>query len=297
MNNDIVFIGLGQMGLPMACNLARAGFAVQGFDLVRDNMARLVERGARAVQDLDAALAAADTVVTMLPADAHVQAAYLGKGGIVERANPGSLLIDCTTVSPATARKVAGAAAARGLQMIDCPVSGGIGGATAGTLTFMIGGEATHVERARKVLEKMGKAIFHAGPSGAGVTVKLCNNMLLGIQMLGTCEALQLGLANGLDLRVLSDVMSRSTGRNWVLEQYNPCPGVMDTAPASRDYAGGFAVDLMRKDLRLALENGCASGALTPLGALARSLFDLHAKGGAGGLDFSSVFRLLAPQR
>lgn len=176
--------------------------------------------------------------------------------------------------------------------MIDAPVSGGTAGAQAGTLTFMVGGEAKDLERARPLLEKMGKNIFHAGPSGSGQTVKVCNNMLLGIQMLGTSEALRLGIANGMDPKVLSDIMSKSSGRNWALELYNPCPGVMENVPSSKAYAGGFGVDLMLKDMGLAIENADDLNASVPLGELSRQLYEKHSKAGNGQLDFSSVFKL-----
>jgi 3-hydroxyisobutyrate dehydrogenase len=176
--------------------------------------------------------------------------------------------------------------------MIDAPVSGGTAGAQAGTLTFMVGGDAADVDRARPLLEKMGKNIFHAGASGSGQTVKVCNNMLLGIQMLGTSEALRLGIANGMDPKVLSDIMSKSSGRNWALELYNPCPGVMDGVPSSKGYAGGFGVDLMLKDLSLATENASDLDASVPLGELSRKLYEVHSQAGNGQLDFSSVFNL-----
>jgi 3-hydroxyisobutyrate dehydrogenase len=188
---------------------------------------------------------------------------------------------------------VAAAAAARGFEMLDAPVSGGTNGAAAGTLTFMVGGGKKAFEAAQPYLQKMGKAIYHAGESGSGQTVKVCNNMLLGILMIGTSEAIRLGVANGMDPKVLSEIMSKSSGRNWTLEVYNPCPGVMDTAPASKDYAGGFGVDLMLKDLGLAEENALATGSAIPLGAAARNLYDIHSKNGAGKLDFSSIYNLL----
>jgi 3-hydroxyisobutyrate dehydrogenase len=202
------------------------------------------------------------------------------------------LLIDCSTISPKAAQVVAVKAKEKGFAMIDAPVSGGTAGAQAGSLTFMVGGDAKDVERARPILEKMGKNIFHAGPSGSGQTVKVCNNMLLGIQMLGTSEALRLGIANGMDPKVLSDIMVKSSGRNWALELYNPCPGVMENVPSSKDYAGGFGVDLMLKDLGLATENADVLAANIPLGRLAQQLYEAHSKAGNGQLDFSSVFHL-----
>lgn len=290
---NIAFIGLGNMGLPMAQNLARAGFAVTGFDLSTAQMDALAGAGGQRAVSAAAAVAMADVVVTMLPASRHVESTYLAAGGVLETARAGTLLIDCSTIAPESARKVAAAAAAKGLAMIDAPVSGGTGGAQAGTLTFMVGGAAENLEVARPLLEKMGKNIFHAGPNGAGQTVKVCNNMLLGILMAGTSEALRLGMANGMDPKVLSEIMAKSSGRNWVLEVYNPCPGVMDNVPSSRGYAGGFGVDLMLKDLGLAVENSLAVGASVPMGALARNLYDLHSKAGSGELDFASIFKML----
>lgn len=233
-----------------------------------------------------------DVIISMLPASRHVEALYLGDSGLLATANPQTLLIDCSTISPKVAQSVAAAAKARGFAMIDAPVSGGTAGAQAATLTFMVGGAAKDLERARPLLEKMGKNIFHAGASGSGQTVKVCNNMLLGIQMLGTSEALRLGIANGMDPKVLSDIMSKSSGRNWVLELYNPCPGVMENVPSSKGYAGGFGVDLMLKDLGLAIENAGDLEASVPLGELSRQLYEVHSKAGNGQLDFSSVFNL-----
>jgi 3-hydroxyisobutyrate dehydrogenase len=204
------------------------------------------------------------------------------------------LLIDCSTISPKVSQAVAAAAKSKGFAMIDAPVSGGTAGAQAASLTFMVGGDVADVDRARPLLEKMGKNIFHAGASGSGQTVKVCNNMLLGIQMLGTSEALRLGVANGIDPKVLSDIMSKSSGRNWVLELYNPCPGVMENVPSSRAYAGGFGVDLMLKDLGLATENASDLDANVPLGELSRKLYEEHSKAGNGQLDFSSIFNLRA---
>lgn len=295
MSTNIVFIGLGNMGLPMAQNLARAGHAVTGFDLMPASVQQFVAGGGLSADDQAAAIAAADVVITMLPASRHVQGAYLGDTGILAQAKAGALLIDCSTIAPEVSREVAAAATAKGLRMIDAPVSGGTAGAAAGTLTFMVGGEEADLASARPLLEQMGKNIFHAGPSGSGQTVKICNNMLLGILMIGTSEAIRLGVANGLDPKVVSDVMAKSSGRNWTLEVYNPCPGVADNVPASRHYTGGFGVDLMLKDLGLAVESAGASGASVPLGELARRLYDIHSKSGAGGLDFSSIYQLDTP--
>ena len=288
----IGFIGLGNMGLPMALNLLNAGHQVTGFDLVKSQLDLFAAAGGVIADNANTTAKNADVLITMLPASRHVESLYLGDAGLLANANSKTLLIDCSTISPKVAQTVAAAAKAKGFAMIDAPVSGGTAGAQAGTLTFMVGGEADTLECARAVLEKMGKNIFHAGASGAGQTAKVCNNMMLGIQMLGTSEALRLGIANGLDPKVLSDIMSKSSGRNWALELYNPCPGVMENVPSSKGYAGGFGVDLMLKDLGLAVENAENLDASIPLGKLAQELYEVHSKAGNGQLDFSSVFNL-----
>ncbi|MFT4101375.1 MAG: 3-hydroxyisobutyrate dehydrogenase [Burkholderiaceae bacterium] len=291
--SQIAFIGLGNMGAPMAQNLIKAGHSLVVFDLSKAAIDTAVAAGAKAAESAAAAVAGAEVVVSMLPASQHVESLYLGDDGLIARIEPGTLIVDCSTISPASARKVAEAAKARGLPMIDAPVSGGVGGAVAGTLTFIVGGAQEDFERARPVLGQMGKNIFHAGGSGAGQTAKICNNMLLGILMAGTSEALALGVANGLDPAVLSDIISKSSGRNWATELYNPYPGVMPNVPASNQYAGGFGVDLMLKDLGLAAEAAMATRSSIPLGEMARNLYSMHSQGGAGGLDFSSIIRLL----
>lgn len=288
----VAFLGLGNMGLPMAFNLIQAGYQVQGFDLVRDQLNAFKGGGGFPMQSAADAATGVDVIISMLPASQHVQALYLGQSGLLATANPKTLLIDCSTISPKVSQAVAASAKSKGFAMIDAPVSGGTAGAQAGTLTFMVGGDTVDLERARPLLEKMGKNIFHAGASGSGQTVKVCNNMVLGIQMLATCEALRLGIANGMDPKVLSDIMSKSSGRNWVLELYNPCPGVMENVPSSKGYAGGFGVDLMLKDLGLATENASDLEASIPLGQLSRKLYEAHSHAGKGQLDFSSVFNL-----
>ena len=289
---NIGFIGLGNMGLPMAINLLKAGHHVTGFDLAQSQLDAFAQAGGKIAASANAAAKDVDVLITMLPASKHVEGLYLGDAGLLANANPKTILIDCSTISPKVAQSVASAAKTKGFSMVDAPVSGGTAGAQAGTLTFMVGGETSVVECIRPILEKMGKNIFHAGGSGAGQTVKVCNNMLLGIQMLGTCEALHLGIANGLDPKVLSDIMSKSSGRNWALELYNPCPGVMENVPSSKGYAGGFGVDLMLKDMGLATENAEALDASVPLGKLAQQLYEAHSQAGNGQLDFSSVFNL-----
>ena len=293
----IAFIGLGNMGGPMALNLHKAGHTVKAFDLSSAACEKLAAEGITIATDAAATVQDAEVVISMLPASAHVESLFLGNGtqsGILALLPAGALVIDCSTIAAASARKVADAAQAQGVQFIDAPVSGGTGGAIAGTLTFMVGGEATVLERARPLLEKMGANIFHAGSVGAGQTAKICNNMLLGILMAGTSEAIALGVANGLDPKVLSEIMRRSSGGNWALEKYNPCPGVHENAPASKGYAGGFGTDLMLKDLGLSQENATAVKASTPLGGLARTLYAMHSIAGNGALDFSSVIQLVS---
>jgi 3-hydroxyisobutyrate dehydrogenase len=289
----VAFIGLGNMGAPMAQNLIKAGFSLTVFDLVKEAVDQLVKSGATAAASASDAVNGADVVITMLPASKHVEGIYLGSEGLLTKIAPKALVIDCSTIAADSARKVARAAADRGLAMIDAPVSGGTGGAIAGTLTFIVGGEPADLERARPLLEKMGKNIFHAGAAGAGQVAKIANNMLLGIAMAGTAEALALGVANGLDPKVLSEIISKSSGRTWAIELYNPWPGVMDNVPASKGYAGGFGVDLMLKDLGLAAEAAVSTQSVIALGELARNLFAMHSVQGSGKLDFSSIVNLV----
>ncbi len=288
----IAFIGLGHMGGPMAVNLQKAGHSVAAFDLSQPACDKFAAAGLTIAASAEAAVQGAEVVISMLPASRHVQALYLGaagEGGLLAHIAPGTLVIDSSTIAAATSQQVGHAANAAGMDFIDAPVSGGTGGAIAGTLTFMVGASHAQLERARPVLEKMGSNIFHAGNVGAGQTAKICNNMLLGILMIGTSEAIALGVANGLDPQVMYEKMRRSSGGNWALEKYNPWPGVQENAPSSKQYAGGFGTDLMLKDLGLAQENAGAVQAATPLGALARSLYAMHSMAGHGGLDFSSI--------
>jgi 3-hydroxyisobutyrate dehydrogenase len=289
----VAFIGLGNMGAPMAQNLLKAGFTLSVFDLVAESVAQLVKAGASAASSASDAVKEADVVITMLPASKHVEGIYLGADGLLAKIPSKALIIDCSTIAADSARKVAAAASAHGLAMIDAPVSGGTGGAIAGTLTFIVGGEAADLERARPLLEKMGKNIFHAGAAGAGQVAKIANNMLLGIAMAGTAEALALGVANGLDPKVLSEIIAKSSGRTWAIELYNPWPGVMENVPSSKGYAGGFGVDLMLKDLGLAAEAAVSTQSVIALGELARNLFAMHSAQGSGKLDFSSIVNLV----
>jgi 3-hydroxyisobutyrate dehydrogenase len=292
----IAFIGLGHMGGPMAANLLKAGHDVHVFDLVATAVEQAVGQGAVAASSAVDAVSGAEVVISMLPASRHVEGLYLGEGGLLAHVPAGALVIDCSTIAPAVAKKVASAATERGLAMLDAPVSGGTAGAAAGTLTFIVGGDAQVLERARPVLSNMGKNIFHVGASGAGQVAKLCNNMALGVIMAVTGEALALGAAHGLDPKVLSQMMAVSTGRSWATEICNPWPGVLENAPATRGYTGGFGNDLMLKDLGLAAEAAMGVGASIPLGELARNLYALNSKAGRGGLDFSSVVKLVAPE-
>ena len=296
---QIAFIGLGHMGGPMAVNLHKAGHSVKAFDLSQDALAKAKAEGLQTAASAQDAVQGAEAVISMLPASQHVEGLFLGKdgqGGLLLHIAKGTLVVDSSTIAAATSQKVAQAAEAAGIAFIDAPVSGGTGGAIAGTLTFMVGGTEADLERARPLLEKMGANIFHAGSVGAGQTAKICNNMLLGILMIGTSEAMALGVANGLDPKVLAEIMRRSSGGNWALEKYNPYPGVHENAPASKGYAGGFGTDLMLKDLGLAQENAMAMKASTPLGGLARALYAAHSLAGHGGEDFSSVIKMVQKQ-
>ncbi len=273
---NIGFIGLGNMGGPMALNLVKAGYQLKVFDLVPAALKRLAEEGAAVMPSAIDAANDVDVLITMLPSSPHVQKLYLGESGLLNNLAGQPLIIDCSTIAPEAAREVSKAASKRGLEMLDAPVSGGVAGAEAGSLTFIVGGDSHALERGRPLFEVMGKNIFHAGDHGAGQVAKICNNMLLAIHMIGTAEALQLGVNNGLDPSVLSNIMNKSSGNNWSLELYNPYPGVMENVPASREYEGGFLVDLMSKDLGLAMEAMLSSKSSTPMGSLAKSLYTLH---------------------
>ncbi|GGX77764.1 3-hydroxyisobutyrate dehydrogenase [Litchfieldella qijiaojingensis] len=292
---QIAFIGLGNMGAPMATNLIKAGYQLCVFDLVESAMQALEAEGASRAASAEQAVVGAEVVISMLPAGQHVKQLYLGDEdtvGLLDRLDGKPLIIDASTIAPDDARRVGEQARARGLTFVDAPVSGGVVGAKAGTLTFIVGGSSTGFAEAKPVLEGMGKNVFHAGDIGAGQVAKICNNMLLGILMSGTAEALALGVKNGLDPVVLSEIIKQSSGGNWALNVYNPWPGVMEKAPASNNYQGGFLTDLMIKDLGLAWELALKSKSTVPMGSQARNLFALHAAQGNGRLDFSSIQRL-----
>ncbi|MBV8800000.1 MAG: 3-hydroxyisobutyrate dehydrogenase [Alphaproteobacteria bacterium] len=290
--STIAFIGTGNMGGPMARNLLKAGHAVAAFDLSAPMLEPVLAAGASKAANGNEAAKEADVVITMLPAGQHVRSVYL-ENGILSVAKRGALLIDSSTIDIDSARAVHAAAEKAGFDFLDAPVSGGVGGAEGGTLTFMCGGSEAAFERAKPLLEKMGKRVVLAGGAGAGQAAKICNNMLLAISMIGTCEAFVLAEKLGLDPRKLFDIASTSSGQCWSLTTYCPVPGPVPTAPSNRDYTGGFATALMLKDLKLALAAAQNSGATTPLGAEAAQLYSLFAAKGNSNLDFSGIIRML----
>lgn len=289
----IGFIGLGNMGAPMARNLVRAGHELRVFDVFLDRTGRLVAEGAVAAETPAGVAEGADAVITMLPAGREVRAVYGGPGGLIEAAAPGTLLVDCSTIDVVTAREMAALAHESGLAMIDAPVSGGVGGAEAATLTFMVGGPVAEVERARPILQAMGKAVIRAGEAGAGQAAKICNNMILGISMIAVCEAFALAERLGLDHQALFEIASKSSGQCWSLTSYCPVPGPVPSSPANRDYAPGFTAQMMLKDLDLAQEAARAAGAETGLGRHAAALYRRFVESGGAGTDFSGIIRMI----
>jgi len=289
----IGFIGLGNMGLPMAQNLIKAGHQVEGVDINAAAVEKLKSAGGVGVETAKSAAARADVVITMLPAGAQVREVYLGSSGIIANANDGTLLIDCSTIDVETARAVAAEAEKRGLMMLDAPVSGGVGGAQAGTLTFMVGGSAQAFARAQSILEKMGKTIVHAGGAGNGQAAKICNNMILAISMIAVSEGFVLAEKLGLDHQKLFDIASKSSGQCWAMTSYCPVPGPVPASPANRDYAAGFTAAMMLKDLKLAQDAARAAGAKTELGAAAANIYSRYAASGEAGKDFSGIIRFV----
>ena len=289
----IGFIGLGNMGLPMALNLLKAGHQVEGVDLNGAAVDKLVAAGGVSAGAAKGAASRADVVITMLPAGSHVREVYLGVGGIIENANAGTLLIDSSTIDVESARVVAAAAEARGLPMLDAPVSGGVGGAQAASLTFMVGGSVDAFERARSILDAMGKTVVHAGGAGNGQAAKICNNMILGVSMIAVSEAFVLAEKLGLDAQNLFDIASKSSGQCWSMTSYCPVPGPVPASPANRDYQAGFTVAMMLKDLRLAQDAARGAGVATPMGAEAAALYGLCAAHGEAARDFSGIIRFL----
>lgn len=290
------FIGLGNMGGPMVANLVKAGNEVKAFDLSADALARAKSAGATESKTAGACASDVDVVVTMLPAGRHVREVYMGANGVIESAAPGTLLIDSSTIDVASARAVEEAAQSKGLGMVDAPVSGGVGGAEAGTLTFMVGGSDDAFGRAKPILDAMGKTIVHAGGPGNGQAAKICNNMILGISMIGVSEAFVLAEKLGLDHQKLFDISSTASGQCWSLTSYCPVPGPVETSPANRDYAPGFTVAMMLKDLRLAQTAAQDSGAATPLGAQAAALYSLLESAGQADMDFSGIIKMIRGQ-
>ncbi|WKU20537.1 3-hydroxyisobutyrate dehydrogenase [Advenella alkanexedens] len=292
---NIGFIGLGNMGAPMALNLLKAGHKVHVYDLLEAAVQTLEAAGAqRQASPAQVAGQEIDILITMLPAAVHVKKVYLGEEGVLAAVGKHVLLIDSSTIDPQTAREVAAQAAAQGNAMLDAPVSGGTGGAQAGTLTFMVGGDEAVFEKARPVLQAMGKNIVYCGGAGNGQVAKVANNMLLGISMIGAAEAMNLGVSLGMDPTILAGIINTSSGRCWSTEVYNPYPGVVETAPASKGYAGGFGADLMLKDLGLATEAAKAAKVPVVLGAAAQQLYQTFSTQGNGHLDFSAIIKFFS---
>jgi 3-hydroxyisobutyrate dehydrogenase len=287
----IGFVGLGNMGGGMAANLVKAGHEVHAFDLAEAALAHAVENGCVRVGTAREAAAEVDAVVTMLPAGKHVRQVYADC--VIGVAPTDAILMDCSTIDVASAKVVAGQASEQGYRMVDAPVSGGIVAATGGTLTFMVGGTEEGFERAEPILAAMGKAVIHAGASGAGQAAKIANNMLLGATMVATCEAFLLAKKLGLNLQTFYDISSKASGQSWSMTSYCPVPGIGPETPADRDYQGGFAAALMLKDLKLAMAAAQDADASVPMGATAESLYQAFANGGGGGLDFSAIIKML----
>jgi len=292
---QIAFVGLGNMGAPMALNLLKAGHAVNVFDLNEQAVQALVDAGAKATSSPKATVSGAQCVITMLPAAAHVGSVLTAEDGILAGIAPGVTIIDSSTIDPASVKAFAELVAKQGNAFVDAPVSGGTGGAVAGTLTFMVGGSAAVYEQVKPVLLAMGKNIVHCGGTGTGQVAKICNNLVLGITMAGVAEAMSLGVALGIDAKVLGGIINTSTGRCWSSDTYNPYPGVIETAPSSRGYTGGFGTDLMLKDLGLATDAAKFARQPVYLGALAQQLYQTMSTKGAGRLDFSAVIKLYRP--
>jgi len=290
----IGFIGLGNMGGHMAHNLIKAGHSVKAFDVVGELLQVALDRGAGRAASVAEAASEVDVVVTMLPAGEHVRDVYLGATGVIAAARADTLLIDSSTIDVKTAREVAAVAADKALSMLDAPVSGGVGGAQAGTLTFMVGGAAEAFAAAKPLLEVMGANIIHAGGAGNGQAAKACNNMMLAINMIGTCEAFNLAARLGLEAQTFFDIASTASGQSWAMTSYCPVPGPVPASPANNDYKPGFTVAMMLKDLRLAQGAAADTGAKTVLGKEAEQLFATLSGGGQDALDFSAIYRMIS---
>lgn len=292
-HDTVGFIGLGNMGAAMAGNLIKANKKLIVNDMSEEAVSKLCALGAVAAKSPADVASQASTIVTMLPAGPHVLQVYTGTNGILSKVQPGAMLIECSTIDPDSARKVASACEAKGSDFVDAPVSGGTIGAQNATLTFMVGGEEAAVARAKTVLDLMGQNVVHCGGAGTGQVAKICNNLVLGITMAGVSEAFQLGLQLGIDPKVLATVVNSSSGRSWSSDTYNPCPGVMEGVPSARGYSGGFACDLMAKDLGIAVSSANSVKSPLPMGSLAQQLYSLMSAGGNGHKDFSGIFEML----
>ena len=290
---DIGFIGLGNMGGPMAVNLLKAGHKVKGFDLVQSAVEAAVAEGIEAVGSAAEAAEGVEVVVTMLPAGSHAREVYMGTGHVIAAASKGSLLIDSSTIDVVTARAVHRAADAAGHMMLDAPVSGGVAGAAAGTLTFMVGGADDAFARAKPLFEIMGRNVVHAGGPGNGQVAKVCNNMILGISMVAISEAFTLAETLGLEPKTLFEISSKASGSCWAMLNHLPVAGIVETSAANRDYQPGFAAAMMHKDLKLSQEAAAQAGVATPLGAEATQLYTLFVNAGQGGLDYSAIVKLI----
>eukprot|EP01112_Ceratiomyxa_fruticulosa_P004261 TRINITY_DN1472_c0_g1_i1.p1 TRINITY_DN1472_c0_g1~~TRINITY_DN1472_c0_g1_i1.p1 ORF type:complete len:340 (+),score=68.81 TRINITY_DN1472_c0_g1_i1:84-1103(+) len=294
------FIGLGNMGAHQAANLLKHGYNLIVYDINKDSTLALQKKGAKVAESLKEVATQASVIVTMLPASPHVRSAYYGtddKPGMLSFAQKGTLFLDSSTIDPGTAREVAGKAKEKGISMVDCPVSGGTRGAEEGTLTFMVGGDKADFERAKPYLQCMGKNIVHCGDIGTGQVAKVCNNLILGISMIGVSEAMNLGVKLGIDPKILAGIINTSSGRCWTSEVYNPCPGVLENVPASRGYTGGFGSALMAKDLGLAVDSARTSGESLPLGSAAHQLYNLMVSQGYGTKDFSVFYEFLQKKK
>lgn len=291
---NIFFIGLGNMGLPMAKNLIEAQLSVIGSDLSQTALDTFQSYGGLLAKDHTELIQDADVIITMLPSSESVKEFYMGEQGILKSLKQGTLIIDCSSIAASITREVAQVAHDLGIDIVDAPVSGGIIAAQAATLTFMVGGTKAQFNQARLILEKMGKNIFHAGEHGSGQVAKACNNMLLAINMIGTSEALNLAMQHGLDPKVMSEIIQNSSGANWCIEKYNPVPDVLENVPSSHGYTAGFMTDLMLKDLGLSMDAASEVKAPVFLGALAKNIYITHSRNGHGRLDFSSIFNLIS---
>jgi 3-hydroxyisobutyrate dehydrogenase len=293
MTKKIGFAGLGNMGLPMAEQLLGAGLQVCAFDVSEASVQKAVGLGATAAGSLAELAEGADTIITMLPAGAHVRSVYFGDGGLIALAAPGTLLIDSSTIDIETSREVGAAAVAAGQEMIDAPVTGGVMAARVGKLNFLVGGAEASVERARPLLDIMGQRVLYAGEQGSGIGVKICNNMSLGISMIAAAETLMMAKRLGLDLKRTHEIITNASGANWPLANYCPLPGFVEGVPANNGYRPGFSAAMMRKDLRLAQEAALGAGASTPLGAHALAIFSHFCDSGDAETDYSGISKLI----